>query len=90
MSQQVQDRFLLAPLTRIAYLATALVTVAVGQIWVYWHPIELVMDIAAPCMFLFLALARCWRDVFVKLSVASAIVLVVAMLAAAKWMTIPA
>lgn len=79
-----------SPLARVGYLVATLLLVAVGHLWVYWHPIETVMDVAAPFTTLFLVLARHRSDVFVKLSLASCVVLVAAMLAAAKWMTITA
>jgi hypothetical protein len=89
MFQPLPDA-LFSPLARAGYFITTLALVAVGRIWVYWHPIETVMDVAAPLTTLFLVFARDRGDVFVKLSLASCVVLVAAMLAAAKWMTIPA
>lgn len=90
MSRYLHDAVFFSVPARAAYFVVALLTVAVGHIWVYWHAIETVMDLAAPAMFLFLAFAQRRDDAFVKLSLASFVVLVVAMLAAAKWMTIPA
>jgi len=88
MSHPLPDPFF-SPLARVGYLVVTLLIVAVGHIWVYWHPIETVMDVAAPFTTLFLVFARHRTDVFVKLSLASTVVLVAAMLATAKWMTIP-
>lgn len=90
MSRYLHEAAFFSTPARAAYFVIALLTVAVGNIWVYWHPIETVMDLAAPAMFVFLAFAQRRDDAFVKLSLASAVVLAGAMLAAAKWMTIPA
>ncbi|PZQ26078.1 hypothetical protein [Pseudoxanthomonas japonensis] len=89
MSHALRDP-LFSPLARMGYLMAALALVAVGHIWVYWHPIEVVMDVAAPSTLLFLAFARHRHDIFVKLGLASLVLLVAAMLAAIVWMKIPA
>ena len=89
MSDVVHDP-LFSLLARLGYFIATLALVAVGHIWVYWHPIETVMDVAAPLTTLLLVCARHRGDVVVKLSLASFVMLVGAMLAAAKWMTISA
>ncbi len=75
---------------RIGALALAGACIAIGEPWRAWHPLELAMDVLAPCMLAALALARTWNDGFVRLSLLACGLLACACLASWRWLTLNA